>query len=63
MKLAQSGVRIGHAIVILNKGKTQYLLQKAGRREYKFVGECYVHGYMNGEALTKRIPERDFAIR
>lgn len=63
MGLAQSGVRIGHAVVVLYGGKTPYLLQKSGRRGYRFVGECYVHGYMNGEALTKRIPEQEFAIR
>lgn len=62
MGLAQSGVRIGHAVVVLHGGKTPYLLQRAGNRGYRFVGECYVHGKMNGEALTERIPEQEFAI-
>lgn len=63
MGLAQSGVRIGHAVVILHGGRTPYLLQRVGSSGYRFVGECYVHGHMNGEALTKPIPEQEFAIR
>lgn len=63
MGLAQSGVRIGQTVVILHGGKTPYLLQRAGGRGYRFVGECYIHGLMNGEALTKSIAEQEFAIR
>ena len=63
MGLAQSGVRIGHEVVILHGGKTPYLLQRLGSRGYRFVGECYVHGCMNGEALTMPISEQEFAIR
>ena len=65
MGLAQSGVRIGHAVVVLHGGKTPYLLQRKrrGSSGYRFVGECYVHGLMNGETLTKPIWEQEFAIR
>ena len=57
MALAQSGVRIGQAVVISYGGKTPYLLQRAGSRGYRFVGECYVHGLVHGEAFTEPMPE------
>ena len=62
MGLAQSGVRIGHVVVILRGGKTPYLLQRLGSGEHRFVGECYVHGCMNGEVLNMGLPEQEFAI-
>ena len=63
MGLAQSGVRIGHVVVILHGGKTPYLLQRLGSGGYRFIGECYVHGCMNGEVLNMGLTEEEFAIR
>lgn len=60
--LAQSGVRLGNTVVVLYGGKTPYLLQKVRSKGFRFVGECYVHGLMNGEALTTSIPEQVFQI-
>ncbi len=62
MGLCQSRARIGYRVVILYGGKTPYLLKKIGRRGYEFKGECFIHGLMNGEALSKSIPEQVFAI-
>ncbi len=62
MGLCQSRARIGYTVVILHGGKTPYLLKKTGRG-YRFKGECYIHGLMNGEALSKSIPKQVFAIR
>lgn len=63
MGSAQSGVRIGQTVVVLHGGKTPYLLQREGSRGYRFVGECYVHELMDGEALSKPMPEQQFTIR
>lgn len=34
---------------------------------YEFIGECYIHGMMDGEALrnqrTRRLPQQDFELR
>ena len=62
MGLAQSGVWLGNTVVVLHGGRTPYLLQRIRRKGYRFVEECYVHGLMNGEALTKSIPEQVFQI-
>ena len=63
MGLCQSATPIGHTVVILHGGKTPYLLQGTGKRGYRFVGEFYIHGLMNGKALTESIAEQVFAIR
>ena len=60
--LAQPGVRLGNTVVVLHGGKTAYLLQKVRSKGHRFVGECYIHGLMNGEALTKTIPQQVFQI-
>lgn len=63
MGLSQSGIRIGHTIAILHGGKTPYVLQRTGSRGYRFIGESYIHGLMNGEVLSMSLPEQEFAIR
>lgn len=63
MGLSQSAARIGHTVVILHGGKTPYLLQRTGKRGYRFVGECYIHGIMGGDGPTRSILEQVFAIR
>ena len=51
-------------IVILLGGRTPYILRKDGGHYYRFVGECYVHGLMDGECLGRDGGSlRTFAIR
>ena len=57
MGLAPLGVRIGHAVFVLHGGKTPYILQNFGSKGHRSVGECYVHGCMNGEGLNLGISE------
>ena len=45
--------RYGCVIVVLLGGRTPYILRKHGKHHYRFVGECFVHGLMNGEALNR----------
>lgn len=49
-------------IVILLGGRTPYILRKDGKHHFRFVGECYVHGLMNGEYLSQDGNRRTFAI-
>jgi hypothetical protein len=38
-------------IAILFGGRVPYALRSTGSGQFKFLGECYVHGIMNGEAI------------
>jgi hypothetical protein len=49
-KLAQAG----DVVAILKGGRVPFVLQKSDARpgSFRLVGECYVHGLMNGEGLS-----------
>jgi hypothetical protein len=46
----------GDSIVLLKGGTVPYVIREAtstaAKGKYEFVGECYVHGVMDGELLT-----------
>ena len=48
----------GDAVVVLHGGRTPFVLRRRrdGGDGWTLVGECYVHGIMNGEAL--QMPDR-----
>jgi hypothetical protein len=48
--LLPPGAREGDEVCVLVGGSTLYCLRGWGDG-YRFVGECYVHGFMDGEAL------------
>ena len=54
--LGHSMVSPGDLIVLLAGGCTPYVLRKRGPKvdEYRFVGECYIHGLMNAEGMRDR---------
>lgn len=63
MGLGPEESRYGCVIVVLLGGRTPYILRKHGKHRYRFVGECFVHGLMNGEALNcDNNNQRIFAI-
>ena len=45
---------------ILLGGKVPYILREVGPGEHYFLGECYVHGIMDGEAMPKEGEEDKF---
>lgn len=48
---------------MLSGGHVLYVLRMKNQRSiYEFVGECYVHGMMDGEALNSSTPQRVFVI-
>lgn len=53
----------GDRLVALFGGKTPYILRKVddderdGKDTWKFVGECYVHGLMDGNHIQERVDE------
>lgn len=50
MALAPQGARAGDEVFVLLGGQVLYVLRAAGGT-YRFLGECYVHGMMDGEVL------------
>ncbi|KAI4620645.1 uncharacterized protein J4E87_006970 [Alternaria ethzedia] len=45
---------VGDVIAIFNGGEVPYVLRPAAEGEYILIGECYVDGYMDGQATRKR---------
>ena len=57
--------RIGDVIAILKGGRVPFILQESVVRPgaFRLVGECYVHGLMNGEGLSLQgVVEREFRL-
>jgi hypothetical protein len=50
--------RRGDEVWILRGGKVPYVLRPLGNATYKLVGEAYMHGIMQGEAIVNR--EKEF---
>lgn len=65
MGLCLSSSRRGDSIVVLYGGSVPYILRRCGHAseqeddtfkvpssiQFEFIGECYVHGMMRGEAI------------
>lgn len=49
--LVSSETRFSDNVAIIHGGKTTYILRPAEDGGFEFLGEAYVHGLMNGEAL------------
>ncbi|KAL8351254.1 hypothetical protein RB598_006165 [Gaeumannomyces tritici] len=60
--LAPSGAQVGHRVYLLQGGQVPYILQETGETValpgrgtvpvFKYIGDSYVHGIMNGEATV-----------
>jgi Heterokaryon incompatibility protein (HET) len=65
--LAPIASRRGDKVCVLFGCSTPVILRPLVDGEYKFVGECYVHGIMEGEAMGKlekeEIVQQQFALR
>ena len=53
MGLAPPSTRSGDLICVLLGGKTPYVLRRDGKGFHRFIGECYIEGLMNGEAMNR----------
>jgi hypothetical protein len=45
-------VKDGDFVCVLLGGRTPFILRPVGD-DYNLVGECYVHGFMHGEAIEQ----------
>lgn len=55
----------GDLVVVLHGAQVPFVIRPSaatGGRQYELVGECYVHGLMDGEALNLRLPSTEFAF-
>jgi hypothetical protein len=60
-----SGSQTGDKICILFVSAVPFIPRKDKEGFFKFVGECYVHGIMDGEVMKERDMEtlsRDFQL-
>jgi Heterokaryon incompatibility protein (HET) len=56
--------QIGDIICYFLGGKVLYLLRPGHEANYTFIGECYLHGLMHGEALDiVGLKSQDFSLR
>jgi len=64
--LVPDGAQKGDTIAVIDGAKTPFILRREGNHHHLF-GECYVHGFMNGEAMEKvaqgELREDKFHIR
>ncbi|PNP86019.1 hypothetical protein FNYG_01075 [Fusarium nygamai] len=54
----------GDQIYVLNGGAVPFVLRKGKRllNGHRLVGECYIHGIMNGEAIQGEYEEKDVRL-
>lgn len=56
-------MQAGDVVVVLYGGKTPFLIRRLEGGAYMLVGECYVHGMMNGEVFElDGVKEEEFII-
>ncbi|KAJ9608440.1 hypothetical protein H2200_007428 [Cladophialophora chaetospira] len=46
-------MQLADLVCILFGGDTPYILRKSSSLTYRFIGQCYVHGIMNGEVVDE----------
>jgi len=60
---APAEAEVGGVVCVLNGSVAPFALREIQDGTFRFVGECYVHGLVNGEILHLGKEERDFVIQ
>ena len=60
--LGSKELRQGDTVVILFGARVPFALRKTRNGCYILMGECYIHGVMDGEFMAKEPPIKDFRI-
>ena len=63
MGLAPPSTRPGDMVCVLLGGKTPYILRPDGKRHYRLIGDCYMHGQMHHNTVNIDDKLEEFAIR
>lgn len=50
--LGPGAVQVGDRVCLFLGGQMLYIIRETGNGIYQFAGECYVHGFMDGEGLS-----------
>ena len=53
-------VESGDEVCIFYGGSIPFVLRLVGRGQYEVVGDGYLHGFMEGEAMVDGIEEQEF---
>ncbi len=56
-------VEVGDSIYIIMGSEVPIILRDQGNGTFMMVGECYLHGIMDGEILTSGMPYEVDTIR
>jgi len=64
--MAPPGARKGDVVCVLAGCSVPVVLRRAGdsghSASFTFIGECYIHGIMNGELVCQGLEEQDFVL-
>jgi hypothetical protein len=67
MGMAPEEARGGDQICIMLGGEVPFVLRMDDNGHYRFIGECYVHGIMDGVAMNEveegRVSLQDLIIK
>ncbi|KAK4233654.1 HET-domain-containing protein [Achaetomium macrosporum] len=53
---------VDDVVCVFSGGEVPYIVRAAGEHSYTFLGECYVHGIMDGEAMDGRGDFEQFTL-
>lgn len=57
------GIRVGDLVCIMDGAQVPYVLRQSGiEGQYEFLGDAYVHGFMEGEAMDLGLEVQEFAL-
>ena len=59
---APDGAEAGDEVCVLFGGPVPLLLRQDGKGHHEVIGDCYLHGFMDGEAMNASFEARDFHL-
>ncbi|KAK4169920.1 HET-domain-containing protein [Cladorrhinum sp. PSN259] len=54
MGLGPPRMKLGDTVAVFLGGQAPFIVRQGSRNRYRLIGQCYVHGIMDGEALGMR---------
>ena len=60
--MVPGGSEAGDRICMFYGGRVLYVLRPCGDGKHKFVGECYLDGFMDGEAMDLHVANEEFIL-
>lgn len=59
---AVDGTKVGDVVVVFYGCPYPFLLRESSDESYRIIGDCYIHGFMDGEAMEGAFEEKEFVI-